>query len=108
MTDDHSPQPLVEETCRRLGATLLAAEPRVRIFLFGSRASGHGHPRSDIDLGVDLGRPVPPELMARLRDAFDALPILQRVDLVDFAAADPEFKQVALEHSLTLYERQAA
>ncbi len=91
-----------------MARSFLRSEPRLRFFLFGSRASGTPDPRSDIDIGFDAGRELPLELLDRIRAAFDALPILQTVDVVDFATADPAFKAVALERTITLYERKAA
>lgn len=92
---------------RALAATVLAGEPRVRVFLFGSRATGRGDPRSDIDLGIDLGHPIDPETLTRLREAFDEMPILQKVDVVDFASVDADFRRVALERTVLVFERQA-
>lgn len=89
--------PLVREKCVEMAETILAAEPTVRIFLFGSRATGRAVSRSDVDLGIDVGHPLAPGVLDRLRDAFDDLPILQKVELVDFASVDPAFRRVALE-----------
>jgi predicted nucleotidyltransferase len=100
--------PAVREACRAVAETMLADEPRVRIFLFGSRASGRGKPRSDIDLGIDVGHPLAAEVMVSLREVFESLPVLEKVDLVDFAAVGPEFRELALKDTLILYERQAA
>lgn len=100
--------PMVREKCVEVAETVLAAEPIVRIFLFGSRATGHAVPRSDVDLGIDVGHPVAPDVMTRLREAFDDLPILQKIELVDFADVDPAFRRTALEGIDVLYERQAA
>lgn len=44
---------------------------RVRVFLFGSRALGTSRPASDIDLAILPEEPVPEDLLARLRDAFE-------------------------------------
>jgi predicted nucleotidyltransferase len=89
-------------------ACLLAAESYVSVFVFGSQATGRAVTRSDIDLGIDLGHPIEPHILAKLRDAFDELPILQRVDVVDFSAVDDTFKAVALQKVKSVYERQAA
>lgn len=99
---------LVEQKAREVGSTILADEARVYLFVFGSRASGRAGSRSDIDVGVDLGHVIAPEMLAGLRDAFDALPILQKVDVVDFFTLDESFRAVALQHTMTLYDRQAA
>ncbi len=50
--------PLIQNTVSELARTLLASEPRVRVFLFGSRAAGKAGSRSDIDIGVDLGHAI--------------------------------------------------
>lgn len=99
---------LVEQKVGELAHTLLASEPCVNVFVFGSCATGRSVPRSDIDLGVDLGHPISPEVLAALREAFDDLPILQRVDVVDFSSVDETFKAVALQKIKSIYERQAA
>ena len=91
-----------------MARSFLRSEPELRFFLFGSRARGAADPRSDIDIGIDAGRELPLELMDRIRTTFDELPILQKVDVVDFATADPAFKAVALERTITLHERKAA
>lgn len=99
---------LVEEKAGELARTLLASEHCVKVFVFGSRATGRSVTRSDIDLGIDLGHPIAPEVLAALREAFDELPILQRVDVVDFFSVDETFKTIALKQFKSLYERQAA
>ena len=87
---------------------IFSAEPCVRVVIFGSRASGTGTERSDIDIGVDAGHTLAPELMVRLRDALDALPILQKTDVVDLATVTSEFRRIALAKVVVLLERQAA
>ena len=94
--------------CLELTGTVLEKERRVRIFIFGSRALGQAVPQSDIDLGIDIGHPVSPLVMDRIREEFEQLPIFQKVDVVDFSSVDQDFKKVALKHSILLYDRQAA
>ena len=103
-----NPLSLVEQKAREVACILLASEPRVKMFLFGSRATGRAGSRSDIDLGIDLGHAIAPEVLTAVRDAFDELPILQKVDVVDFFGVDEAFKAVALQQIASLYERQAA
>ena len=66
---------LVEQKARELARTLLTSEPSVKVFVFGSRATGRSVTRSDIDLGIDLAHPIASEVLAAIRDAFDDLPI---------------------------------
>lgn len=99
---------LVEQKVEELAQTILAPESYIKIFVFGSQATGRSVARSDIDLGIDVGHPIAPEILIALREAFDDLPILQRVDVVDFSSVDETFKAVALQKIKSLYERQAA
>lgn len=103
-----NPLSLVEQRVYEVAGTILASEPRVKVFLFGSRATGRAGVRSDIDMGIDLGHAIAPEVLAVLREAFDELPIMQKVDVVDFFGVDETFKAVALQQTMSLYERQAA
>jgi predicted nucleotidyltransferase len=99
---------LVRSKVEELAQTLLASEPLIEVFLFGSRASGRAGSRSDIDVGIDLGHTMTPEVLAAVRDAFADLPIMQKIDVVDFFGIDATFKTVALQKTMSLYERQAA
>ena len=65
-------------------------------------------PRSDFDIGIDAGHPIGPEILMRIREAFDSLPIFQKVEVVDFAGVDEAFKAVARKATRMLYERKAA
>jgi predicted nucleotidyltransferase len=87
---------LVEQKACGLACTILASEPQVKVFLFGSKATGCAGSRSDIDLGIDLGHAIAPEVLVVLRDAFDELSIMPKVDVVDFSCVDEAFKVVAL------------
>ena len=99
---------IIRGKCFQVAEEILASEPRVKIFLFGSRALGTASSRSDIDLGIDIGRPIPPEKIVLLREVFYDLPILQKVDLVDFSLVDSDFREVAMKGVVTLYERKIA
>lgn len=96
---------VIAKECDDVARTILGGEPRLRIFLFGSRATGRGTARSDVDIGIDLGHPIAPDVMAALEERFDALPVLQKVDLVDFAGVDPSFRRIAFQATVTLHER---
>ena len=72
----------------------------LRVFLFGSRATGRATPRSDYDVAVDTGRPVDWSVMARIRSDLEDSDLPVRVDVVDFSTCSPAFKAVALEGAL--------
>lgn len=85
----------------------LAGYRPLRVFLFGSRATGTADPRSDYDLGIDAGKPLAARDVVELREAFDRAPLLARVDVVDFASVDEEFRAHALRSTVTLHDRAA-
>ena len=68
----------------------------VRVFLFGSRALGTSRPTSDIDLALLPNGPVPPDLVARLRDEFEDSAIPYPVDVVDLSQVDERFREKVL------------
>ena len=103
-----SPLSLVERRAVELAESLLSDERTVRLFIFGSYATGQAFPRSDSDVGIDLGHPVAPDIVAHILEAFEGLPIFQKVDVVDFSEVDDGFKSVSLKRIKTLYERKAA
>jgi predicted nucleotidyltransferase len=70
-------------------------DPAYRIFLYGSRADGTAHPRSDIDIGIEGPAPVSTEILAAIQDELDDAPTLFTVDVVDFARVSKTFRQVA-------------
>jgi len=73
----------------------------LRVFLFGSRATGHATPRSDYDVAVDAGHPVDWAAMARIRGDLEDSDIPVRVDVVDLSTCSPTFKTVALQGALS-------
>lgn len=69
-----------------------------RVFFFGSRVSGGGNERSDIDIGIEGPRPVPAAAMSEIKEEIENLPTLYKIDIVDFKEVSPEFRQVALQY----------
>jgi len=69
-----------------------------RVFFFGSRVSGCSSDRSDIDVGIDGPQPIPLEVMSHIREEIDDLPVLYKIDIVDFERASEDFREVALKH----------
>ncbi len=69
--------------------------------MFGSRAEGSAHERSDIDIGIDGPNPVPLDVLAAILEELDEAPTLYTVDVVDFARVPENFRQVA-RHRLPL------
>ncbi len=70
-------------------------DPGYRIFLFGSRAAGTAHARSDIDIGIEGPSPVPTAALAAIHEELEEAPTLYSIDVVDFARLPEKFRQVA-------------
>ena len=69
-----------------------------RLFFFGSRVSDKGSYRSDIDIGIEGDNGIPYEVMYEIREDLENLPILYKLEIVDFKKVSPDFKKVALQN----------
>ncbi len=73
-----------------------------RVYWFGSWIWGTPVSRSDIDLAVDIGRPLQPEEVTRLRDELDTLPTLRGIDLVDLHGLSQDRRKLIVEEGMEL------
>lgn len=69
-----------------------------KVFLFGSRVRGDSFPRSDIDIGILGKKPVPPQIMFKIKEEIEELPTLYKFDLIDFFDVSEDFKKEALKY----------
>ena len=69
---------------------------KYKVFLFGSRVSGKGDQRSDVDIGIQGERPIAYDIWAKIVGEIEEIPVLYKLDLIDFARVSEQFKQVAL------------
>jgi predicted nucleotidyltransferase len=69
---------------------------RGRVYLIGSWVSGGRRNSSDIDIAVEMRAPLPPVVLARLREALEESHVPYRVDVVDLAEVDASFRERAL------------
>ena len=72
----------------------------VRVYLFGSHATGAVHEASDVDVAVDVVEPLPPGVLARLREALEESTIPYRVEVVDLRDADADFRERVLREGI--------
>jgi predicted nucleotidyltransferase len=97
-----SPENSAVDEARRMSVEIVRRhlpDAAYKIFLFGSRARGTAHERSDIDIGIDGPRPVPYEILATIMDEVGESPTLYSVDVVDLKRAPARFRAVALERA---------
>lgn len=64
-----------------------------KVWVFGSRASGHAKPYSDLDLAIDAGHRLSLDETAALAEAFGESDLPWKVDVLDWQAADPGFRR---------------
>jgi predicted nucleotidyltransferase len=72
----------------------------VNIYLFGSWARNAPTRGSDIDVAVDPERPLPPGILADLREKFEESPVPYRVDVVDLSQVRPEFRKAVIQKGI--------
>ncbi len=65
----------------------------VKVYLFGSRAHGSGRATSDVDVAILPVGKVPANLISELRYTFEESNIPYKVDLIDLATTDEDFRQ---------------
>ncbi len=65
------------------------------LFFFGSRVSGKGDEHSDIDVGIEAAKKIPLEILSKIKEDVEGLPILYKIEIVDFKSVSPEFRRVA-------------
>lgn len=68
-----------------------------KLFFFGSRVQGRGDERSDVDVGIEGPQGVPGHVMEEIREAIESLPVLYKIDIVDFYEVSDDFRRVALQ-----------
>ena len=91
----YSPQILTSQIKQILGKYFDLK--KVKVFYFGSRVTGNSNKRSDIDLGLQGQEKISSKIKFELMDDLDNLPVLYKIDLVDFSQTSPSFQKEALK-----------
>ena len=68
-----------------------------KVFFFGSRVKGNADERADIDIGIE-GPEISSHIKLEIEEELENLPILYKIDFVDFNNVDDDFKKVAKEY----------
>lgn len=72
------------EIKRKICGVLKLLFPHARVYLYGSRARGTFHDRSDIDLAIDNGKAPEPLRLGEARDMLEGIRSPYKIDLFDF------------------------
>lgn len=75
---------------------------KYKVFIFGSWATNTARKFSDIDIGITGNEPVSLEKLSLLEEAFEESDIPYTVDVVPFLRTSVQFKDVALQHVISL------
>ena len=94
--ENYSEKKLKEDILKIIGEYLDLK--KYKVFFFGSRVKGTNSPRSDIDIGIEGAAPIPIETMANIKEKIFDLPILYRIDIVDFKNVSKDFREVAKQN----------
>ena len=73
-----------------------------RAFIFGSQANKTTLGRSDIDIGITSNDNITSLQLSNIQADMEQLPMLYKIDLINFSEADDQFKSVALKNTETL------
>jgi predicted nucleotidyltransferase len=76
-----------------------------KVFLFGSRVWGTANNRSDFDIGIESDEKIPIGSLGNIREKLEDLPVLQKVDIVDFGGVADTFKNHAKKKIKIIYEQ---
>lgn len=68
--------------------------PDCEAFAFGSRVNGKPKPYSDLDIALRAPGRLPVQRIAAIKEAFEESDLTIRVDLVDWHALTPAFRDI--------------
>ena len=98
--DHYSPEKLKREIIETLSRHIDLGSHRV--FFFGSRVSGAGDDRSDIDVGIEGPGPRPPSALSSILEDIEEIPVLYKIDIVDFWQVSQDFRDIAVQFAESL------
>ena len=74
----------------------------IPVWAYGSRVKGTAKRYSDLDLALVTKEPLTFLQLAKLENAFSDSELEWKVDIVDWASASDEFKQIVLQNYIEL------
>lgn len=91
--EHYPPRKLKQQLLKIIGSRLNLSI--YKLFFFGSRVKGDNFKRSDIDVGIEGREKISAEVKLQIKEELEKLPILYKIDLVDFKDVSPRFKKEA-------------
>jgi predicted nucleotidyltransferase len=74
----------------------------LKVYLFGSRATGNEKTTSDYDICIDSGKRIPGEVMQNIREDLEILPVMQKIDLSDWYTLNSAFQDQIKNNGIIL------
>ncbi|KKQ32391.1 MAG: hypothetical protein US49_C0009G0028 [candidate division TM6 bacterium GW2011_GWF2_37_49] len=91
----------IDESYKRKIINLIAAlHPNVKIYLFGSQATGTQVHGSDIDIALDAGQPMIRSEVGEVREVLNATDIPYKIDVVDFHFVHDDMQRMILKEGI--------
>ena len=79
---------------------IVALYPKIKIYLFGSQATGTQIHGSDIDIALDAGAPMKRSVVGEIREILNATDIPYKIDVVDFHLVPEKMQQMILKEGI--------
>jgi predicted nucleotidyltransferase len=79
---------------------ITALHPKVKIFLFGSQATGTQVHGSDIDIALDAEKPMNRAEVGEVREILNATDIPYKIDVVDFHSVPEAMQKMILKEGI--------
>jgi len=89
-----------EKTKNKIIGVVKAVFPKAKIYLYGSRATGDFHDRSDIDIAVDMGKQVSRFETGEVRDMLEASNVPYHFDVVDLHSVNEQMQKDILQEGI--------
>jgi len=71
--------------------------PDVKVYLFGSQATGKARQSSDIDIAVERDTPISRFELAEIKNMLENSRLLKKIDIVDINDINEDFKKEILK-----------
>jgi len=89
-----------EEDKNKIIRLITALQPDVKIYLFGSQATGTATRGSDVDIALDAGKKMVRVAVGEVRDVLNETNIPYKFDIVDFHGVSENMQKMILKYGI--------
>jgi uncharacterized protein len=79
---------------------IVALHPQIKIYLFGSQATGTQVHGSDIDIALDAGKQMKRSAVGEIREVLNATDIPYKIDVVDLHLISEKMREMILKEGI--------